>query len=193
MKWIVIGILACIVPYTWLTLAYRKAGPAHEPYQDNKDRAQVLRLLDNGFSRFELPLATLVDPMVTPDPIATTEPLPGGLPPLLRDVMIDPPVVPTRFAVVTAPTSALSGAPYDFTFTGIQPHHHAQPTQAVLYLRQQEGVIVVAYAQTPGDLQTRKLQFTARLTLPAHTLAPGTYQMTVVGAVESRRWTLEVH
>ena len=49
LKWIAIIILACIIPYTWITVRYRKPGPAFQPYDDSKNRANVLRLLDAGY------------------------------------------------------------------------------------------------------------------------------------------------
>lgn len=193
MKWIVVAILACIIPYTWLTVAYRKPNPAHQPYQDNKDRAQVLRLLDNGFHRIELPIAFMVDPPVPTAATVTTEALPGGLPPLLGDVLIDKPPVPTDFVRVSAPPTVLAGAPYVFDFTCTQPNHDERPAESRLYHRLQELVFIIGYESTPGDLKTRDLETTARVTLPAHTLDPGTYRATLVGARESRRWTFTVH
>ena len=51
MKWVIIVIIAVLVPYTYLTLHYRKPGPAYRPYQDAQDRANVVRLLDAGYRR----------------------------------------------------------------------------------------------------------------------------------------------
>ena len=192
MKWIIIGILACIIPYTWLTIAYRKPNPAHEPYQDNKDRAQVLRLLDSGFHRIELPMNVLVVPPGPTTESATSEAIPGGFPPLLHDVLIERPPVPSEYLRVTAPVTALASAPYTFDFVCTQPDHDELPAQTQLYHRQQELVIIVGFETTPGELQSRRLEFTALITIPANTLEPGTYRATLVGARESRRWTFEV-
>jgi hypothetical protein len=192
MKWIIVGILACIIPYTWLTLAYRKEGPAHQPYQDNKDRAQVLRLLESGFNRFDLSIAVLVDPAAPIADAAPTEKLAGGLPPLLRDLLIDPPPMPSRIPRLAAPATGLAGAPYTFDFASAQPDLHERPATATLYQRDQELVVIVGYDANPGELQTCRLDATAAVTLPANTLKPGTYQITLLGALESRRWRLEI-
>ncbi len=192
MKWIVLGIVACIVPYTWLTLAYRKDGPAHQPYQDNKDRAQVLRLLDSGFYRIELSLAILGASAPPLPAAAETEKLPGGLPPLLRDVLIDPPPIPAQIPFVVAPSSLLAGAPYAFSFACAQPDNDEHAVTATLYRRGSELVVLVGYDATPGSLQTRKLEAFAHVEMPSHTLEPGLYQMTLLGARESRRWKIEV-
>ncbi|WP_221032989.1 hypothetical protein [Actomonas aquatica] len=193
MKWIVLAIVACLVPYTWLTLAYRKEGPAYEPYQDNKDRAQVMRLLDAGFRRVELSLDRLVDPSMPLAASAETQAIEGGLPPLLSEVLIDKPPVPSSFALVDAPAQSLAGAPYVLLLTAQQPDHSERPAVSTLYLRGQEAVFIVGYDALPGDLQARDLTARLRLTVPPNTLEPGTYQGTLIGALESRRWTFDIH
>lgn len=193
MKWIVLAIVACIVPYTWITLAYRKEGPAYEPYQDSKDRAQVLRLLDAGYRRVDLPLERLVEPTLPATLAATSTAVTGGLPDALRDVLLDQPLVPAEFAHVDAPASALAGAPYPIVFTSVQPAPNEQPATSTLYLRKNQAVFVVGSDALPGKLQARDLDSRARLTVPANTFAPGLYQATLVGTQESRRWTFEVH
>lgn len=192
MKWIILAILGCIIPYTWLTIAYRKPNPAHEPYQDNKDRAQVLRLLDNDFHRIELPMALLVDPPLPPTITATNEAIPGGVPPLLNDILIDRPLVPSEFLRVSAAPTALANAPYSFDFVCTQPNHDELPAQTQLYQRRQELVIIVGYERNSDGLKSPRLEFTAQVTIPANTLMAGTYQATLIGARESRRWTIEV-
>ena len=192
MKWVVLAIVACLVPYTWLTLAYRKEGKAYEPYQDNKDRAQVLRLLDAGFRRVDLQFERLVEPAANAGATADTVAIEGGLPPLLSDVLIDKPPVPSAFLSVTAPAAQLDGAPYSLLLTAEKPHHGEQPAASILYLRGTEAVFIIGYDDLPGDLQAGDLAVSLRLTVPAQTFAPGTYHGTLVGARESRRWTFEV-
>lgn len=192
MKWIILAILACIIPYTWLTIAYRKEGPAHQPYQDNKDRAQVLRLLENDFYRFDLSMALLPDPLYPAPGLAETEKLAGGLPPLLREVLIDPSPLPPRIPMVAAPARGSAGAPYAFHFACAQPRKGEPPTTATLYRRDSELVVLVGYDASPEELKTRDLDAVAKVTLPADTLEAGDYQITLLGARESRRWRLKL-
>ena len=192
MKWITIGIIAFLVPYTWLTLAFRKEGPAHQPYQDNKDRAQVLRLLGSDFYRIDLDIAILVDPLPPPAQMAPTEKLPGGLPPLLRDLLIDPPPLPSSIPMVSAPSTGLASAPYTFNFACAQPDTGERPTTATLYYRGTELVVIVGYDANPGELQSRRRDAFADVTIPAHTLAAGSHQITLIGSLGSRRWQFEV-
>lgn len=193
MKWIVLAILVMIIPYTWITMAFRKPNPAHEPYHDNKDRAQTMRLLDNGFSRVDLSIELMIDPAVPPSDAADTAAIAGGLPPLLSDLLIDKPPVPIDFPFVAAPASALSGAAYVVKFACTQPDFDERVDESRLYRRKQELVLIVGYHPNPDGLQTRHREVTAQVTIPAHTLEPGEYRATLVGARESRRWTFTVH
>ncbi len=193
MKWVVLAIVACLIPYTWLTLAYRKEGRAYEPYQDNKDRAQVLRLLDAGFRRVDLPIERLVEPGVPGRDPATAEPVAGGVPALLSELLIDSPALPDSFSMTSAPATALADAPYAILLTADRPTPDQQPVHSILYLRGAEAVFVIGYDDLPGTLQARGRPAPLRLSVPAHTFAPGTYHGTLVGAQESRRWTFEIH
>lgn len=192
MKWIVLAIIACVIPYTWLTLAYRKENPAHQPYQDNKDRAQVLRLLENDFYRFDLSMELLSSPFYPPTGLAETEQLAGGLPPLLRDVLIDPPTLPSRVPVAMALAVGSAGDPYEIYFGGARPGPGERPASATLYRRDSELVILVGYDIPPRELKSRNLNATARITIPAGTLDSGDFQVTLLGERESRRWRLRL-
>lgn len=190
MKWIIVAILACIIPYTWLTIAYRKEGPAHQPYQDNKDLAQVLRLLESGFNRFELSMTLLESPLYPSPGLAATEKLPGGLPPLLRDLLIDAPAIPPRVPMVAAPATSSAGAAYVFHFACAQAAEDEQPASAELYRRGSELVVIINHDADGESLQTRDINAVAEVNLPADTLEPGSYQITLLGERESRRWQL---
>ncbi|MCC5023897.1 MAG: hypothetical protein J6386_14425 [Candidatus Synoicihabitans palmerolidicus] len=193
MKWVIIAIIACLVPYTWITLAFRKETPAYEPYQNSKDRAQVLRLLDAGFQRVELTLERLVEPSPLLADSNATAPLPGGVPPLLRDVLLDQPPVSSNFSRIDAPASAWAGAPYIVNFSCTQPAKDERAETAVLYLRAHEAVFLIGYHELSGEIQSRRLESLARVIVPAHTFASGSYQATLIGALESQRWTFTVH
>ena len=193
MKWIVLAIVVCIVPYTWITLKYRKEAPPHQPYQDNKDRAQVMRLLDAGFQRIHVSLERLVDPPAPLKDAATIAVAPGGIPPILSELLIDKPPVPSTFTQVNAPTAALSGASYVITLGCTQPDHHEQPAASVAYRRGQEVNFVIGYETNPGELLSRHTDAFLRLVVPAHAFEPGQYHATLIGAQASRRWTFTVH
>lgn len=193
MKWIVLAILVCVVPYTWITIKYRKEAPPHQPYQDNKDRAQVMRLLDSGFQRVSVTLERLVDPALPLTDAADFDATVGGLPSSLAGLLIDKPPVPSTFTQLDAPAATLVGIPYTITATCTQPDKKEQPATSFLYLRGDEAVFVIGYDVHPGDLQSRRTESYVRLSVPPHTFAPGEYRATLIGAKASRRWTFVVH
>lgn len=193
MKWIVLAILVCIVPYTWITIKYRKEAPAHQPYQDNKDRAQVMRLLDSGYQRVNLTLERLVDPPFPIKNAADFDAIAGGLPTGLSELLIDKPPVPAAFTQLDAPAETLVGTPYVISAGCTQPNDVEQPADSWLYLRGNEAVFVIGYEDLPGELRARRGDTLIRLSVPAHTFNPGQYRATLIGAEASRRWTFIVH
>lgn len=193
MKWIVLAILVCVIPYTWVTIKYRKEAPPHQPYQDNKDRAQVMRLLESGFQRVSLTLERLVDPPLPLSDAADFDAIPGGLPPSLSQLLIDKPPVPSTFTQLNAPAATLVGTSYEITAGCTQPDRDERPAVSVLYLRGNEAVFIVGYDVLPGNLQSRRKESYVRLSVPSHTFEPGEYKATLIGAEASRRWTFVVH
>src|SRR5215213_7515076 len=87
MKWIVLAIVVVIVPYTYLTLRYRRPEKAFQPYADLKDRANTRRLLSSGFQRITLHAQRPADPVRSVFN-ATITPGAGGLPDVLRSSLI---------------------------------------------------------------------------------------------------------
>ena len=193
MKWIVLAILVCIVPYTWITIKYRKEAPPHQPYQDNKDRAQVMRLLDSGFQRVNVSFERLVDPPLPLQDAAAFEAVPGGLTPSLSALLIDKPAVPTSFTQFNAPASALVGTSYAITVGCAQPNRDEQPAESFLYLRGREAVFIIGYQELPGEFRSRRQESYIRLSVPANTFDSGDYHGTLIGAEASHSWTFTVH
>src|SRR3954465_12627511 len=95
MKWIVVAILLVIVPYTIITLKYRKPGKAFEPYQDMKDRTNTARLLSAGYQPLPVPAQRPADRM-TPITSATIGTASGGLPSGLKATLVAAPALPNE-------------------------------------------------------------------------------------------------
>jgi len=196
MKWIIIAILACVVPYTYLNLKYRKPNPAHQPYADNKERANVMRLLAVGYQRFALeavplPTADSASHPSGPGDVSQST-APGGLPPLLAETLVEAPQLPTRIITFSAPDQAAADAPYVVSFTAQHPDPTEVMLQAVAYLREDQLTLVPAYERRGSFIRPRDQTTTLRLTLPPGSLRPGTYQVALVGAEASSTWTLQV-
>ncbi|HWA10855.1 MAG TPA: hypothetical protein VG838_15555 [Opitutaceae bacterium] len=192
MKWVVLAIILVIVPYTYLTLHYRKPGPAYRPYEDGKRRAVTGRLVSAGYQRIALDAQRPADP-VRSGSSAETAPAPGGLPPALTEALIDSPVLPVSIDAVTAAGSTGAVQPYSIQFTCTLADNKAQPTGGQLYRHDNELILVPSFEKLDAGLLARTRDSTILLTVPAGALKPGRYDVRVVGVRASRRWTLQVH
>jgi hypothetical protein len=191
MKWIVVAIVAVIVPYTFLTLHYRKPGPAFRPYQDMKDRANVLRLLSAGYQRITLTAQRPADPLRFAA-VAPTTVAPGGVPASLRSTLVEQPLLPNEILGVSATpsTSALLAYPVQFTCT--LPDNKEQLAGAELYVKGNEVFITPDFELLTGGLLTRTRENIILVTVPAGALKPGRYSVMLAGRNSSRAWTLQV-
>ena len=191
MKWVVLAIVVVIVPYTYLTLRYRKPGPAFQPYQDMQNRANVARLLSAGYQRIPLTAERPADAM-HPIISASIVPAPGGLPAELHSTLVESPLLPTDITKVIAPPHVSAVQPYSFRFACTLPDRKRQLAGADLYLKGEEIIVTPDYEKLSGELAARSNDNIIQLTLPAGTLKPGHYRMTVVGQQSSRAWSFDV-
>ena len=190
MKWIVLAIALFIPLYTWLTLHYRRPGPAFRPYQDMRDRADVIRLLKAGYRRVAVDAVRPAE--AVPETGLATSPAPGGLPEELSKTLIESPLLPLQIESVSAAPTAVSGIDYEIGLTYTLPDNKRQLSGAHLYERVGELVIVPDFERLGGELLARTREGYALLTLPPGSLKPGTYRVTLVGERASKSWTLRV-
>lgn len=191
MKWIVVAIALLIVPYTVVTLRYRKPGPAFQPYEDMKNRANVSRLLSAGYQRIPIVAQRPADGARTEDG-ASVLPATGGLPAALRSTLVEAPLLPTEILTVRAARTATTLEPYAIQLTCALPDDKQQLGGADIYLHGEDIVIAPTFEHVSAGLLTRSRQAAVLLTIPAGALKPGHYNVTLVGERVSRAWTLEV-
>lgn len=191
MKWVVVAIIAVIVPYTFLTLRYRKPGKAFEPAHDLADRANTMRLLSAGYQRITLGAARPADPVRGGTAPTTAEA--GGVPSGLRATLVETPLLPAEILSVSAAPSTSSAAPYPIPFTCTLPDNKQQLGGAELYVRGTEIWITPSFEKLTGGLLARSRENVVLLTVPAAALKPGRYHVTLLGQNASRAWTLQVH
>jgi hypothetical protein len=192
MKWIVLTIVAVLVPYTFLTLYYRKPGPAYRPYQDAQERANVVRLLSAGYKRVTLAAQRPADP-VRGLMSAPTTAIPGGLPTELVSTLVQKPLLPAEIIAVTAASFAGAQEPYAIQFTCKLPDNKQQLAGAELYVKDADIVITPDFELLTGGLLARSRESVILLTVPAGVLKPGTYNVKLTGEHSSRTWSLQVH
>jgi hypothetical protein len=190
MKWIILAIILFIPLYTWLTLRYRRPGPAFRPYQDMRDRADVVRLLKAGYRRVAIEASR---PAEEPAGARTAAlPAPGGLPEELKKTLIESPLLPLQIDSVSADSTASSAIDYRIGLSYTLADNKRQLSGAHLYERAGEIVVVADFERLDGGLLARTRQGYALLTVPPGSMQPGTYRVTLVGERTSRLWTLNV-
>jgi len=195
MKWVVLAIIACLVPYTWLTLHYRKAGPAYQPYEDSKQRANVMRLLDAGYRRINVVAERPADPQLLVRAMkspAAVNPAPGGLTQALDVALVEIPELPVSFSSVSASGETTALLPYPVLFTCTLGDQKHQLGGAQVFVRGKSVVIVPQFEPLGGDLTARSKESPVVITIPGGTLAAGRYTLHLAGKEQSREWTVEV-
>ena len=192
MKWIVLAIILVLVPYTFLTLYYRKPGPAYRPYQDAQERANVVRLLSAGYQRITLAAQRPADPVRGSGSAPTSAAL-GGLPSALVSTLVQKPLLPAEILAVTAAPSVSALQSYAIQFTCILPDNKQQLAGAELYVKDSEVIITPDFELLTGELLARSRESVILLTVPAGALRAGSYRVTLAGQRSSRTWTLQVH
>jgi hypothetical protein len=190
MKWIVVAIVVFIPIYTFLTLHFRRQGPAFNPYRDMRDRADVIRLLKAGYKRVAIDASRPSE--LEPDTGLASSPAPGGLPEELRKTLIESPLLPLEVNSVFASPTAVAGIDYPIGLNYTIPDNKRQLSGAHLYVREGEIVIVADFERLAGGLLSRTREGSALLDIPPGSLKPGAYHVTLVGERSSRSWTLHV-
>lgn len=191
LKWIAVAIILFAVPYTILTLRYRKPGPAFQPYQDMKNRANVVRLLEAGYQRIPLAAQRPADGTKAAGGAAVTQ-APGGLPPDLSSTLVETPLLPTEILSVSAAPTGNPLMAYGVHFTCALPSDNQQLGGADLYIRGDQLVIIPTFERVGGELLTRSRQTVVLLTIPAGAVKPGSYTITLVAERASPTWPVEI-
>ncbi len=191
MKWIVVAILVVIIPYTWITLHYRKPGKPFEPYADMKDRANTMRLLSAGFQRIAVVADRPAEPKSFPTTLVT--PARGGLPSELASTLVEPPMLPGNISHATAAGSVDAAKPYSIQFVCDVPDDHQQLGGALVYVKGEDLFVVPTFERLGHGLLSRTRDTTVLLALPGGALKPGHYRATLIGAQVSQMWSFDVN
>jgi hypothetical protein len=189
MKGIVIATITFIAAYTYVNLHYRKPGRPFEPYRDAQERA---RLAGAGFERITARAVRSASLRLPAAPVAA-QGIPGGLPADLAGGLLDKPLLPAAIGEVSGPAAADASEPASVQFVCTLGDDRQQLTGAKLYVKEGSLFIVPAFERLAPGLVARSRRDVVMVTVPAGSLRPGRYQVTVVGADQSRRWSMQVH
>jgi len=195
MRWIVLSIVVVVIPYTWFNLHYRKPGRAFEPYRDLKRQANVQSLLSAGFRRTTLIAEQPADSLETGrwgETPATVVAVPGGIPPQLKESLIEVPTLPLSIDSVRAAATASTLLPYTIELTCTFPNQRQSLGRAYLYWKESELILIVHCEELQGELTARSAGATLRLTAPGGSIQPGSYTVSAVGVTTTQQWTVTV-
>lgn len=195
MKWIVLCIAVGIAIYTYLTLHYRKPGPEYRPYEDFLNRSNVERLLDAGYRRVDALAERPADPKTAAGNFgqsAKVENVAGGLPGGLAITFVEQPLLPADIAWIVAPGDAQKSMPYSVLFDCALPDDKRELSGAQVFILHNTITIVPQFEYIPDGLRARSADSTVAVTIPAKTLEPGRYIVTLAATKQSKRWILEV-
>ena len=195
MHWVALVIAIGIGAYTFLTLHYRKHGPAYRPFEDSQNRATVARLVQAGW---HLIPAEVVRPAEAaraaelPSPAAMTAAARGGLPGELDYALMEKPILPDRILSVSAPGEIAAGGTVRIYFTCVNNNLKVQLGEVLLYRKNKHLFLLPRFERAPGGLLARWKETMAWISFPATGLSPGRYRATLVGAAASQSWELVV-
>ncbi|HZZ58116.1 MAG TPA: hypothetical protein VFE31_09820 [Opitutaceae bacterium] len=193
MRWIVIAIIVFIVPYTYLTLRYRKP-TSFEPYEDARERG---RIASAGYSRITLTVRRVPEsPGRAPAPdIAGVASAPGGLPADLARELLQAPVLPQDIGAVAAAPAGDAAHDYRVRFDCVLPRRPElwSVGSAHLYHKGRNLYLVVGFAPLADGLVQRMPEDRLALGIPLASLDPGSYRVTLIGVRSSKTWMLQVH
>ena len=191
MKWIILAMILFVVPYTYLTLHFRKPGPSYEPYRDAREKTLIAR---SGFRRVSLSAvqADSAREIERAGPSALVSSSPGGLPGELRAAVITPPFLPAAIGQVSAPPSLDSERPYAIRFACTTSSLQQALSGARLYIRGADAYLLTDFVHLPAGLSARTDGKTVAIEIPPSTFDPGKLRLTLVGQNGSRSWDLQV-
>jgi len=189
MKWIALGIILFIIPYSYLTLHYRKRTPAYLPYEDTRERIRA------GHAGYQRIVGSIERPADPPQFwVGTTGALAaGGLPEPLRTALGELLLLPADIGRVKAAAAADHLAAYPVEFACTLADNRQQPEGVQFYVKDDALLIVPTCERLAGALIARTREAVIVATAPPGSLPPGQYQVTLVGRLGSRAWTLQVH
>lgn len=193
-KWIVLAILAYVVGYTFINIAYRKpSGSAHEPYAEARQRElRTVQTTMHGWTRLT---CSFTEALSTPEPAAVSaEPLPQPLdqhlPRELPMIMPGEPALHPANVTLHAPARLSASEALrlrlEFPETASVPAFgevlaYAKENRLYVFIQDQRHVA--------RDAQPTPAASPLAIELPPAALTPGTWQATAFTASQALTWS----
>jgi hypothetical protein len=195
LRWVVVAIVVFIGAYTFLRLHFGKRGKPFEPYHDLGERVASQRLVDLGYERVAVEIAQPAESL----PASRFAPAAaeigstfGGLPAELDGAIAARPALPAHITAVTAPREAASTETYAMQFTCVQPNYQTQLDSVLLLRKGHDLFLLPDFPKLNGQLLARSKETIVLVRIPAQSLAPGRYTVTVCGGQTAKTWNVTV-
>lgn len=159
-------------------------------------RTAPLRIKDSSYTRTEVeasrPAELSRKDTLLGGPAAAIAETGGGLPSELAQSFVEKPLLAERFANIVASTQTSALMPYQIQCAATLADHKRILSSAQLFRKDDQLVLIPIFEPLTGGLLARWTDITVQIAIPAGTLPPGTYTVTLVGARANATWPLQV-
>lgn len=188
---IALAIVVSLAGYTYLRLAYAKPGQAHEPFADNRRRAESAKLQAAGWTWTEATYEALVE-LPAPEVATHAVPVRPELAEELRLLATENWHLPIEYTVVSAAARSPTAADYAVHFQVEVDQARAHIVGFDLYRKEVDLLLIPRWEPYPPELAPRRPKPGGRLVVPAKSLPAGQYRATLLALKQSCQWELEL-
>ncbi|HYC72240.1 MAG TPA: hypothetical protein VEB66_13585 [Opitutaceae bacterium] len=193
LKWVAAVIVVSVALYTFLTLQFRKPGPAYRPYQDAQDRATTARLLAGGWSRLPADVSRPADPAKPAATSAAIRRESPGLGAELEAAFAEKPPLLASVGGVVAPAEVARGEDYRAYFKGTLADQGTQLAEVAAYRRGNTVVLIPTIERLPdAALLSRWAEAPYQVRIPTQALPPGRYEVRLAAQRAGAAWSFSV-
>ncbi len=188
---VAVAIVISLAGYTYFRLAYAKTAKPHEPFADNQRRVESDKLKAAGWERtdaayeavVELPAAEAAVRALVIRPEAAEN---------LHQLSTENWHLPVEYTALAAPARLAAGGNCTLHFQAELDQARAHIVDFDCYRKESDLVLLPRWEPYPEELTPRRPRTTGRITIPAATLPPGTYRVTLPALKQSSQWDLVV-
>lgn len=173
--------------------------PGHKlpaPGKTPPARTAPLRIKDSTYTRTEVDVSRPSElsrkDTLLGGPAASIAETGGGLPSEIAQSFVEKPLLAERFSSIVASTQTSALMPYQVQCSATLADHKRILSSAQLFRKDDQLVLVPIFEPLSGGLLARWTDITVQIAIPAGTLPPGTYTVTIVGARANATWPLQV-
>lgn len=188
---ITVAIVVSLAGYTYLRLAYAKPGKAHEPYAENRQRAESDALKAAGWTRTDAAFEPGIELPALDAAMHATFIRPPAAEELWR-LSSENWHLPVDYTVVSTPPRIDEGAALEIHLQAELDQARVHIVDFDLYRKGADIVAIPRWEPYPEELTPRRPDITGTITVPAAALPPGRYHLVLPALKQSVEWDLTV-